>query len=149
MRIGTREVVRTDYAGVVNKVPDMFLAGTSTAVSNGPVGMSALIRRHETRVDEQRICAYELCESIDEETVVIQQGEAYSLNRSPHGILLFMGYMPQREQLLEVRISESRWRRSLNLYEVQWTKPVSAESRDSLFLVGCRLVFGPSRYWAL
>ncbi|MDH5640321.1 MAG: hypothetical protein OEY28_03430 [Nitrospira sp.] len=145
MRIGTRELVRTDYLSAVKDMPTVFLSG----ISNGSVGSSDLTRRQEIRVVEQRICAYELCESIDEEKVVIQQGEAYSLNRSEHGILLFMGYRPRHEQLLEVRIPESRWRRSLNLYEVQWTKPVYAEPGDQLFLVGCRLAFGPSRYWAL
>ena len=145
MRIGTREVVRADYSTTAENVLRMFLAERS----DRSVGIPPLTLRQETRVDEQRICAYELCESIDEEMVVIQQGETYSLNRSPHGILLLMGYMPHNEQLLEVRITESRWRRSLNLYQVQWTKPACVERRDNLFLVGCRLVFGPSRYWAL
>jgi hypothetical protein len=115
---------------------------------DGLVRAPALTRRREERVAEQRVCTYELCESIGEEGVAIQQGEAYSLNRSPHGILLFMGSLPRRQQLLEIHVPESQWRRSLNLYEVQWTKSVSVDSRGDLFLVGCRLMFGPSRYWA-
>jgi hypothetical protein len=94
------------------------------------------------------VCTYSLCESIEETEVVIQEGEAYSLNRSPHGIMLLMGYSPNAKQVLEVHIPEARWRRSLNLYEVQWAKPISIETRGDLHLVGCRLMFGPSRYWA-
>jgi hypothetical protein len=36
----------------------------------------------------------------------------------------------------------------MNLYEVQWTKPVQVESHGELYLVGCRLTFGPSHYWS-
>ena len=81
--------------------------------------------------------------------MVIQEGEAYSLNRSQHGIMLLMGYAPNAKQVVELHIPEAHWRRSLNLYEVQWTKAISIESRGDLYLVGCKLVFGPSRYWAL
>ena len=104
-------------------------------------------RRYESRVKERKLCTYERCESIDEEGVVIQQGEVYSLNRSAHGILIPMGSQPRAQQLLELHIPESRWRRSLNLYEVQWTKPVQVDDQGDLFLAGCRLTFGPSRYW--
>lgn len=144
MRIGVREVVRTDYSSAGETVQASFLAG----ISSEPLGIPAPARRQETRVVEQKVCAYELSELINEELVVIQQGEAYSLNRSPHGILLFMGCMPRTEQLLEVRIHESLWRRSLNLYEVQWTNPVYVESCGQFCFVGCRLTRGPSRYWS-
>lgn len=145
MRTGTRDVVRTDYLHAIKDVSAVLLAGPS----DGSAGIPVPSRRQETRVAEGRICTYELCESIDEETIVIQQGEMYSLNRSPQGILLLMGCAPRREQLIEVHIPESRWRRSLNLYEVLWTKSVRIESCGDLVFVGCRLVFGPSRYCAL
>jgi hypothetical protein len=143
MMIGTREVVHVFHSHVAEHVQ----AGIRAGRSSGLVDASVSTRRREERIVEQRICTYELCESIDEEGVTIQQGEAYSLNRSPHGILLFMGSLPRRQQLLELHILESPWRRSLNLYEVQWTKPVPADSHGDLFLVGCQLMFGPSRYW--
>lgn len=143
MRIGTREIVHTAHSFVAEYVQ----AGLRLGMSNGPVTTPLPTRRREERVAEQRVCTYELCEAIDEAGVTIQQGEAYSLNRSPRGILLFMGYLPSMQQLLEVHIPESQWRRSLNLYEVQWTKPVHVDSRGDLFLVGCRQMFGPSRYW--
>jgi hypothetical protein len=116
--------------------------------SGEAVGTPSLARRREVRVAEQRLCTYELCESIGEATVVIQHGEAYSLNRSAHGILILMGSRPRTQQLLELHIPESRWRRSLNLYEVQWTKPIHVDAQGELYLVGCRLMFGPSRYSA-
>lgn len=111
-------------------------------------GAPGLTRRREVRVAERQLCTYELCNAINEATVVIQHGETYSLNRSAHGILILMGSRPQVLQLLELHIPESRWRRSLNLYEVRWTTSVHVDAQGELFLVGCRLTFGPSRYWA-
>jgi hypothetical protein len=105
-------------------------------------------RQREVRVNEQKVCAYVLCESVDGKRVIIEQGEVYSLNRSEHGILVLMGSQPQNRQLLELHVAETRWEYSLNLYEVQWAKVVPVESHGDLFLVGCRLVFGASRYWA-
>ena len=143
MRIGTREVVSVSHSYVAEYVQ----AGLPIGVPSGLSSDLVPNRRREERVEKQRVCTYELCEAIDEQGVTIQQGEAYSLNWSPRGILLFMGYLPRMQQLLEVHISESRWRQSMNLYEVQWTKPVHVDSRGHLFLVGCRQMFGPSRYW--
>lgn len=143
MMIGTREVIRESHPFVEGTVQAGFLV----AAPGEEVGTLVPTRRREVRVEEQKLCTYELCESIDEEAVVIQQGEVYSINRSAHGILVLMGHAPRTQQLLEVHIPESRWRRSLNLYEVQWTKPVHVEAQGDLFLVGCRLTFGPSRYW--
>ena len=99
-------------------------------------------------MNEQKVCTYSLCESFDGEQVIIEQGEMYSINRSEHGILVLMGGRPRKRQLLELHIAEPRWEYSLNLYEVQWTKIVPVESHGELFLVGCRLVFGASRYRA-
>lgn len=147
MRIGTREIVREfplpRYRyGRIADIP-------STGGVGGESGLdgTAANRRFEARVEYHRVCEYELCESIDEEAVVIQQGEAYSLNRSAHGVLLLMGTPPRRNQLLELHIPESWWSHSMNLFEVQWTKPVQVESHGELFLVGCRLTFDPSHYW--
>lgn len=105
-------------------------------------------RRREVRVNEQKVCAYSLCESLNGEQVTIEQGEVYCINRSEHGILVLMGSRPRRRQLLELHVAETRWEYSLSLFEVQWTKSIPIESHGELFLVGCRLVFGASRYWA-
>ena len=105
-------------------------------------------RRQEARVHEPKVCAYDLCESSGGERIVIEQGEVYSLNRSERGILVLMGSRPRNRQLLELHVPQSRWEYALNLYEVQWTKVLPVESHGNLFLVGCRLLLGASRYWA-
>ena len=142
--IGTREVVHHVHP----HLSEPLRAGILSGLSGERINPEHAARRQEHRVLEQRVCSYVLCESIDEAGVVIQEGEAYSLNRSQHGILLLMGYSPNAKQIFELHIPEAHWRRSLNLYEVQWTKPLAIESRADLYLVGCRQVFGPSRYWA-
>ena len=142
--IGTREVVHHIHP----HLPENLSTGIVSGCPGARINPEQVTRRQEHRASEHRLCTYTLCESIDEAGVVIQEGEAYSLNRSQHGLLLLMGYSPNAKQLLELHIPETQWRRSVNLYVVQWTKPVSIETRGELFLVGCRLVFGPSRYWA-
>lgn len=104
-------------------------------------------RRQEVRVDGSKVCAYSLCESIEGERVLIEQGEACSLNRSAHGILVLMGSRPRKRQLLELHVPQARWEYAVNLYEVQWTKVLPVESHGNLFLVGCRLLLGASQYW--
>lgn len=105
-------------------------------------------RRREARCDEPKVCAYALCESTDKQALTIEEGEAYCLNRSEHGILILMGRQPRFGQYIELDVAETRWEHSLNLYEVQWTRTISVESRGELFLVGGRLVLGASRYWS-
>lgn len=105
-------------------------------------------RRGEVRIQESNVCVYGLCESIDGGRVVIEQGEAFGLDRSERGILVLMGIQPRKQQLLELHVPRTRWEYALNLYEVQWTKILPVESQGNLFLVGCRLVLDASRYWA-
>ncbi|MCP9446657.1 MAG: hypothetical protein NNA22_03690 [Nitrospira sp.] len=145
MRVGIREIVRVGPSipkAVSTRIVDRVLAREGLHVFSPN-------RRAETRIAEQKVCEYEICVSINETGAVIEQGEAYSLNRSAHGILLLTGCFPQVGQILELRISESRWSRSVSLYNVQWVKPLSVDCCGRLCLVGCRLVFGPSRYWAV
>lgn len=142
MMIGTREMIHT-VSPVQAARPGAL--ETREPLISSPAAVPT--RRREPRVETRTLCAYELCESIGAEAVVIQQGEVYSLNRSEHGILVLMGHAPRLTQLIELRIPESWWRYSMNLYEVQWTKSVHVESWGDLYLVGCRLTFGPSYYW--
>lgn len=104
-------------------------------------------RRQEARMNESRVCAYSLCESIEGGRVTIEQGEVFSLNRSEHGILVLMGSRPRNGQLLELHIAEARSEYVLSLYEVRWIKTIPVAPWGVLFLVGCRLVLGASRYW--
>jgi hypothetical protein len=144
MNIGTKEIIRkSPISRVGNLNADAAMLGAhKDAEEMFPS------RRKEARVNEQKVCAYSLCESFNGERVTIEQGEVYCINRSEHGILVLMGGRPRAQQLLELHVAETRWEYSLSLYEVQWTKLVPVESHGDLFLVGCRLVFGASRYWA-
>ena len=105
-------------------------------------------RRQEVRVDGSKVCGYSLCESIEGEQAVIEEGEVYSLNRSERGILVLMGSRPRNRQLLELHVPQARWEYAVDLYEVRWIKILPVESHGNLFLVGCRLLLGASQYWA-
>lgn len=143
MNIGTKEVI---HESPICRVGNMNTEAAGVIVRREVE--TYLSRRREARENEQKVCTYSLCESLDGEQVTIEQGVVYSINRSEHGILVLMGGRPRKRQLLELHIAETRWEYSLSLYEVQWTKMVPVESHGELFLVGCRLVFGASRYWA-
>ena len=146
MNIATKEVI---HESPVCRVGNLNSEAAGVGVRRDVRDVEAyLSRRREVRMNEQKVCTYSLCESFDGEQVIIEQGEMYSINRSEHGILVLMGGRPRKRQLLELHIAETRSEYSLNLYEVQWTKIVPVESHGELFLVGCRLVFGASRYRA-
>ena len=103
-------------------------------------------RRSEARMEYRGICSYEVLEAIDEESVVIEQGEAFPINRSTEGMLLLMGQARQANQLIEVHTRRSGWGRTANVFEVRWTRPVQVESFGNLYLVGCRRTVGPCHY---
>ena len=103
-------------------------------------------RRCEARMEYRGMCSYEVFEAIDEESAVIDQGEAFAINRSTEGILLFMGQAPHAKQLIEVHTPRSGWGRTANVFEVRWTRPIQVESLGNLYLVGCRRIFGPCHY---
>ena len=143
MNIGAKEVM---HGSPICRVGNLNTEATVIGVPKD-VKASFPSRRREVRVNEQKICAYNLCESFDGKEVIIEQGEVYCINRSEHGILVLMGGRPRKRQLLELHVAETRWEYSMNLYEVQWTKLVPVESHGELFLAGCSLVFGAPRYW--
>ena len=103
-------------------------------------------RRGEARVEYQSMCTYEILEADDAQSVVIEQGEAFALNRSTEGILLVMGKAPQNKQSIEVHTSRFGWGKTVNVFEVRWSKPVQVEALGHLYLVGCRRTFGPCHY---
>lgn len=103
-------------------------------------------RRGEARKEYRLMCTYEVLEAREDQSVVIEQGEAFALNRSTEGILLLMGKPPQDKQSIEVHTSRFGWGKTVNVFEVRWTKPVQVESLGHLYLVGCRRTFGPCHY---
>jgi hypothetical protein len=103
-------------------------------------------RRCEARMDDRRLCPYEVIEAKEEKSVIIGQGEAFILNQSMGGMLLLIDLAPQAKQLIEVRTRRSGWGWTLNILEARWAKPVQVESLGNLYLVGCRRVFGSCNY---
>ena len=119
-------------------------------IDHAPAGMPAIAtppgRRCEARMDYRRMCSYEVLEAIEGESVVIGQGEAFALNRSKEGMLLFIAMAPHAKQLIEVHTFRSGWGRTVSIYETRWTRLVPVESLGDLYLVGCRRIFGPCHY---
>lgn len=105
-------------------------------------------RRSEERTDYRHMCTYEIRETIGGESVVIGEGGAFVVNRSKDGILLLMALAPHLNQLIEVHISHSRWRKTRSVFEPRWTKSRQLESHGNLYLVGCRRTVGPCAYWS-
>ena len=145
----------------LSTMEDVFTQYTSAALQEQAVGeelvnqvaargmfsdCEPLWRRAEARMASRQQCLYEVLEASANESLVIEQGEGYTLNRSDKGILLFMGRALQEKQLIEVHTSRSRWGRSVHVYEVRWTKPVQIESGETVYLVGGRRIFGPCDY---
>jgi hypothetical protein len=103
-------------------------------------------RRCEARMEYRSMCSCKLLEAIEGESVLIEQGVAFAVNRSTEGMLLLMGVAPLAKQLIEVYTPRSRWIRTANVFEARWTRPVRVESHGNLYLVGCRRTFGPCHY---
>jgi hypothetical protein len=99
-------------------------------------------RRWEARMNYRLMCSYEVL-AIEGKSVVIEQGEAFALNRSKEGILLLMGQASHAKQLIGVHSPRFGWDRTLNVFETRWAKPVPVGSLGTLYLVGCQRIFGP------
>ena len=61
-------------------------------------------------------------------------------------MLLLTALDPQAKQLIEVHTSRSGWGKTVNILETRWTRPVPVESLGTLYLVGCRRIFGLCHY---
>ena len=131
--------IRESNVGVGDKHIDRTSAVTlATTIPPG--------RRCEARTESRSMCSYEVLEAIEEESVVIEQGKVFALNRSTEGMLLLMVRAPHAKQLIEVHAPRFRWGRTVNVLEARWTRPVHVESLGNLYLVGCRRIFGPCHY---
>ncbi len=116
----------------------------SSVVTSAMAALSE--RRREARMDNRHMCSYAVFEPIEGKSVVIEQGEAFALNRSMEGILLIMGQAPHAKQLIELHTPRSRWGRTVTVFEARWVKPVQVKSLGSLYLVGCQRVFDSCHY---
>lgn len=125
-----------------NTVPmlqDQKMRNREVAQGSGvmPAASGSPERRCGARVEYRCMCSYEVFDVFDEELVVVLQGEAFVLNRSRDGILLFLGQPFHVKQLIGVDIACSGWDRIGNVFEPRWTKPIQMRSLGNLYLVGC------------
>jgi hypothetical protein len=103
-------------------------------------------RRREARKDIRCMCTYEVLETIEDKSIGTRQGQAFSFNQSAEEMLLLIGIAPREKQLIEVHSPRSRWGKTANVFETRWTKPLPVESLGSLYLIGCKRIFGPLDY---
>ncbi|HSN05693.1 MAG TPA: hypothetical protein VLS44_11945 [Nitrospira sp.] len=146
MEMRTLEKMISQYASVA--LEEESSEGADVEQSAAVISWEAgpLWRRCEARAAIRQECSYEVLDVTGDESFVIEQGEAFALNRSAEGILLFMGRAFREKQLIEVHMSRSRWGRIANVYEARWSKPIRIESGETLYLVGGRRIFGPCDY---
>ena len=133
-------VIRSDNTMVTLRGQKMRNGEVAQASGVMPAETISPERRCEARVECRCMCSYELHEVFDEELVVIEQGEAFAVNRSREGMLLFLGHPLHVKQLIRVYILRSGWDLIGNVFESRWTKPIHMESLGNLYLVGCRRI---------
>ena len=121
--------------------------GPDAGHSGPPVSPSDEQRR-EPRIAKRQPCDFALTHALGPNDALIEEGTGVTVNMSRSGMQLLLGLAPRTGQLLEVHF-RGKLQRSVSLVEVRWTKPVRQASQGQLHLVGCRLTFGPSRYWAI
>ena len=106
-------------------------------------------RRRELRTVRLRPCTFCMMQTTSRGTATLAEGEGTAVDDSATGMRLLLGIAPPEGQLLEIQTTQSLFKRSIYLVEVCWTKPVRKDAHGRLYLVGCRLMFDPSHYWAL
>lgn len=108
---------------------------------------SGIQRRREERVAKGEACEFAVTHAFGPDHVVVEEGSGMTVNTSRSGMQLLLGVRPRPGQWLEVHLGGAL-HRSVSLVEVCWTKPVREEVQGHLYLVGCRLTFGPTPYWS-
>jgi hypothetical protein len=103
--------------------------------------------RKACREVKSRPCSYQMVEQLASEAVVIQTGQAITINQSAGGMLLMMSNAPEAGRYLEIHTGPTVGRRAAYLLEVRWTKPIPIELEGKLYLVGCQRTFGPCHYY--
>src|SRR5262245_32704562 len=100
-------------------------------------------RRRETRSPRISSCTYGLMRSVDRDGVILEEGNGTAVDDSPTGMRLLLGIAPVEGQILEVQTYHVTLGRATSLVEVCWSKPLVYDEDDALYLVGCRVSFGP------
>ena len=104
-----------------------------------------LERRRETRSPKISPCTYGLMRSVDRDGVILEEGYGTAVDDSPTGMKLLLGIAPSEGQILEIQTGYLTLERAVCLVEVCWTQPLRDDGWEALYLVGCRLSFGPMR----
>ncbi len=146
MATHTFEEILSHFAAVTQREQNVGNKDVAQASAVMPAAAILPERRCEARMDYRCLCSYEVREAIVEESIVIEQGKAFALNRSKEGMLLFMRQAPHAKQVIEVSTPRSRWGRTVNVFETRWIRPVQVESFGNLYLVGCQRIFGSCHY---
>src|SRR5262249_22306679 len=104
-------------------------------------------RRRETRSPRIRLCVYNLMTrsslASDLGSVVLEEGRGMAMDESPTGIGLLLRIAPEEGQILEIQTSYLPLGPTISLVEVCWKKLLVRDEEDRLYLVGCRVSFGP------
>jgi len=80
----------------------------------------------------------------DGDLVKLEEGRGAIVNKSSTGMRLLLRVAPVQGQILEVHTDHVTLGRAISLVEVCWTKPLDQDEEDMLlYLVGCRVSFGP------
>jgi hypothetical protein len=115
--------------------------------ATGSTETDAPERRSEVRTARMSPCTFGMMRSTDRSVATLEEGEGTVVDDSATGFRLLLGIAPPGEQLLEIQTAQSLLKRSIYLLEVCWTKPMREDAQGRLYLVGCRLMFGPFHYW--
>lgn len=104
-------------------------------------------RRSEVRTLRVSPCTFGMMHATDRGVATLEEGEGTVVDDSAAGFRLLLGIAPSGGQVLEIQTAQSLLKRSIYLLEVCWTKPVREDAQGRLYLIGCRLMFGPSHFW--
>jgi hypothetical protein len=146
MATHTREEMVPLPATITERRRDLRRENADQALATMPATPLPPGRRCEERVDYRHMCSYSMLQGVENKSVLIEEGMAFTLNRSTEGMLLLMGQAPRLRQMVEVRTPRARWSMTVTVFEAQWAKPVQVELLGNLYLVGCRRIFGPCHY---
>jgi hypothetical protein len=126
-------------------------AGVSPVESEAMAASRKLFleRRFELRKTAARSCQLGLMQPGDHDEAMFEEQTGVLVNESRSGMLLMLGSSPPEGKLIEVHTGGTSLRPFFSLVEVRWSKPIRNTSEGDLYLVGCRMSFGPSSYWAI
>src|SRR6266513_2378045 len=129
--------------GFSGQVPGVKQVGCEPLRNRSVTPVHQDCRRAE-RADFTEYCPYEISEPLGDDTIVIHQGEALSVNISRGGMLLLMDQSPPVQQVFEIHVPASSIGKTTGLVEVCWTRQLPMEDSESRHLVGVKFLFDPS-----